>query len=294
MNSSLEVLNFRYKPREFGGWDYPPYIDKSLLNLLPSVCKFFGTSIYWGKITHQSDASNHVLCHSKAKSLRTLRNNIKNISTGGVLVVGGADEKLSKVLHIVEEVSAHFSDVYFEAKNVSHDSIKAFPMGVNFAYFLQAGGDKVLETINNPYPKEKLIGAAWGHHWPKLDKAHPARKKLIKFCENNDWVQRSWWKPTEYFENLSRYKFFFCPQGAGVQCPKLYEALLVRSVPVVLNIPAHQDLVSQGFPFFLVDSWDDVTLDSLGSFYKDKCKDINWDNIIHNLSIEGFSQKYLL
>ena len=294
MKTSLDILNFRYKPTEFYNWEYPPYTDKSLLKLLPSVHKFFGTSIYWGKITHESDVSNHVLCHSKTKSLRTLRNNIKNISTGGVLVIGGADEKLSKVLHIVEDVADYFSAIYFEAKDIESDLVKAFPMGINFAYFLQSGGDKVLEVIKNPSEKKNLLGAAWGHHWPRLDNTHPSRRKLVKFCEKNDWVERSWWEPTEYFTNLSSYKFFLCPQGAGVQCPKLYESLLVRSIPVVLNIPAHRDLSDQGFPFLMVDSWNHVTPDSLNNFYNDKCQEIDWNIVINNLTINGFAKKYLL
>eukprot|EP00958_Prasinococcus_capsulatus_P009268 scaffold909_cov575-Prasinococcus_capsulatus_cf.AAC.7 len=42
------------------------------------------------------------------------------------------------------------------------------------------------------------------------------------------WLRRKQLSPSEYFAELSKYKFMVAPHGRGFQSPKFLEALLVR------------------------------------------------------------------
>eukprot|EP00958_Prasinococcus_capsulatus_P009274 scaffold909_cov575-Prasinococcus_capsulatus_cf.AAC.13 len=43
------------------------------------------------------------------------------------------------------------------------------------------------------------------------------------------WLRRKQLAPSEYFAELSKYKFMVAPHGRGIQSPKFLEALLVRA-----------------------------------------------------------------
>lgn len=57
------------------------------------------------------------------------------------------------------------------------------------------------------------------------------------------------------------------PIGAGVQTPKVMEALAVLAIPVVSAHPAWLRLRSQGYPLLIVDSWDALTPETLEEKY---------------------------
>lgn len=56
----------------------------------------------------------------------------------------------------------------------------------------------------------------------------------IDFCfTNNGRNPTIKFLDTDYYQNLSRYKFIFCPQGIYEWTYRFYEAILVNSVPVI-------------------------------------------------------------
>lgn len=108
-------------------------------------------------------------------------------------------------------------------------------MGITFAHTLRNGGNEIiLDIINrNNLPKKQLI--TFGSKWPSLNKLIEERKNLINFCENNSWITKSTWHPLMYYDKLSEYKYFICPLGNGIQAPKIYECLLVQTIPVCIK-----------------------------------------------------------
>ena len=76
------------------------------------------------------------------------------------------------------------------------------------------------------------------------------------------------WQPTlshqKYLNLLSTFQFCISPEGNGVDCHRLWEALYVHTVPIVLRNPLHEMLVNNyHVPLCMVDKWEELNLDLL-------------------------------
>ena len=74
---------------------------------------------------------------------------------------------------------------------------------------------------------------------------------------------------SEYFAELSKYRFLLAPRGNGIQSPKFMEALLVGTIPITKRYAAFEDLVDYGFPMVLVNEWDEITPASLEQWWQE-------------------------
>jgi hypothetical protein len=62
----------------------------------------------------------------------------------------------------------------------------------------------------------------------------------------------------EHVERLSKYKYCLCPEGNGVDTHRLWEALLLGSIPIVKNTPftrVIQNYTRGEIPMIIMDSW---------------------------------------
>lgn len=82
-------------------------------------------------------------------------------------------------------------------------------------------------------------------------------------------VVKSVFSPSVYWNELKNYKFLLSPIGVGIQSPKTMEALLVLTIPIVQRhgFPAHDDLVRYGFPIVVVEKWNEITPESLATWW---------------------------
>ena len=62
----------------------------------------------------------------------------------------------------------------------------------------------------------------------------------------------------DYCENMSSYKFVICPPGNGVDTHRLWEALYMGCIPIVLR---HHIYDGYKLPIIQVNSWSEVTYD---------------------------------
>jgi len=53
------------------------------------------------------------------------------------------------------------------------------------------------------------------------------------------------------------YAFEICPRGAGPDCHRTWEALLLRTIPIVQS--SRLDPLYEGFPVVIIDDWDEIT-----------------------------------
>merc|ERR1712157_693929 len=78
-------------------------------------------------------------------------------------------------------------------------------------------------------------------------------------------VERRTIPPASWIVELTKYRFLLSPMGDEIQSPKMTEALLVLTVPIVQRGPytTHDDLVQLGWPIVVVDEWREVTSTNL-------------------------------
>ena len=212
------------------------------------------------------------------------------------LVIAGDDRKMSTVMDDINAIvrSRKFTGIWFAAKDVAHPHVRTAPDGFQFFYLLRAGMANVLaaaqRAADSSRPPRHLVCAAWGAVYSSLDRIVQSRKSLISYLESNkDWVTRSHWSYTEYWENLGNYKFMFVPEGNGVQMPKYFECWLVRTIPITISNFVTRDLQQMGFPFVLVDSWSDISSpEHLEAIFVDISRTIDWYNVLNLLHLRSF------
>lgn len=81
------------------------------------------------------------------------------------------------------------------------------------------------------------------------------------------------------FEQLKTHRFVISPPGNGLDTHGTWEALLCGCIPIVPR--SDLDPVFENLPVWLVDSWDEVTDESLrekDEYFKNR-KDLNWEKI---------------
>ena len=76
-----------------------------------------------------------------------------------------------------------------------------------------------------------------------------------------------------YVRNLKSYKFNISPQGNGIDCHRTWEALYLKTIPIV-DRNATTEHFSKWFPMVLVDDWKEFDVESVRGTYDD----YSWEN----------------
>ena len=85
-------------------------------------------------------------------------------------------------------------------------------------------------------------------------------------------------KPSEYFNEASKYKFVLCPSGNGADTHRLWESQILKSLPILLNSNFSSNLKKLGLPALYLDSWDELISYSktdLDKIYEEKINNNN-------------------
>lgn len=272
-NDIKDILNFRYK-KNHKNWQYPDHVDISYLLEFPRVFSLFEFCILENGQIIQNKKGKGVFCNPK--KIKLLKSNLCNYKNE-ILVLAGADTNLSEVFDDLLFIKPFFNKIYYEAKDIKCDWVYSFPAGITQAYILRCGSNRILEIINSKINKQKNVCACFGGKWPELNITIKDRKDLLEFILNNKFVDHFTCDPEIYYKKISEYKFMACPLGKGIQCPKLWESLLVETIPIVTRHPIYEDFQNQGFPIVIVESWKDlkkIDFENVYSNFK-----INWDEI---------------
>jgi hypothetical protein len=74
----------------------------------------------------------------------------------------------------------------------------------------------------------------------------------------------------EYIEQVKRSYFLASPQGRGIDCHRTWEAIYLKTIPILINCPMTEYFKRIGMPIFLIDSWNEIsglTKEKLESIY---------------------------
>ena len=226
-----------------------------------------------------------ILCLAHPKSFRIL-NRLKHLINQATIVFAGCDTNLSRCLKELEPSIISKNRIFYEAKDIYHPSIKSFCMGFSRFYLEKAGIENIKQVIhqyeNGHYTKSGVL-AAWGKHWPGLDKKVEDRQKANTFLNNCSFISRQDLSPDVYWDKVARSEFQLCPEGKGIQAPKLAEAWLVGTVPIVTRNACFEDLKEMGYPIIILDKWDELTEDSL-ELWRNEIRKIDWNNVRQKLT----------
>jgi hypothetical protein len=171
------------------------------------------------------------------------------------------------------QATGMIASIAFEAMDVQTPGIRPSPIPFTGGYSDLAGGEagknlvRMAKTVT--LNGKSGILAAWGTAWPKLDHMVRSRIEAAAWLEKTTIANRSTVPPATYHTVVAAHKFILCPTGGGVQSPKLFEAFLLLTIPIVERpgAAAYVALAELGWPIAVVDSWEEVTEEQMKKWW---------------------------
>ena len=175
-----------------------------------------------------------------------------------VLVFGGGDRKISSQnARDLVTVREGFQAVFYEAYDEPVAGVGVMPKGLREPY-IRAQETAIQEALGYDGPRELNVLAAWGRWYPHLDSLIEDRRLARDYVRSSSVVEELMLEPADYWRKLSRSSFMMCPEGTGVQTPKMAEAILAGCIPICRPNPAFVELFERGVPIVLVEDWRDI------------------------------------
>ena len=225
-----------------------------------------------------------ILCLADPRSIYWVLNDAK-FDSKPTLLVAGTDSHLSDYIDDLESEADRFSRIYFEAKNVESTKVSSFSMGFNATYIRNSGKENILAAVkySDANDKTSLLFSAWGKVWPHLDQTLSERQSAQDFLDNSSAFERAMVSHEDYWGVLAKHYFTLSPSGNGVQAPKLAEAWMVKTIPIVIKNACFIDIYQLGYPLIMINSWDDITEHALNEWIE-YYKKVDWNTVRFQLT----------
>lgn len=186
------------------------------------------------------------------------KENIKDL----VLITNQTDDKISK--SIFKKLPKQFSNWYSINVDCIDERLHPIPLGMSNGYekSLSFKNENLLIDLNQfTIKKENLLYLSFEDNTNIRE-----RNGLKDYFKKYDWVKIINGKNelTEYGDDLKNSNFVLCPQGNGIDTHRIWEALYVGAIPIVKNQTGLKKFSE--LPIMYVDSFSDITKDSLISF----------------------------
>jgi len=168
--------------------------------------------------------------------------------------------------------------IHWFAQNCTarHPQISPLPIGLENRYLCYNGLTKYFKKIQkSANPKKDLMFFGFNVA------TNPAvRQPVLEIVSRIKIAEKlpSWPVPYDYLKKLSSYKFVISPPGNGLDCHRIWEAMYLRTVPVVERSPMTEYFKKIGLPLWLVDDWQELknaTPESLSQKYEQLASGFN-------------------
>lgn len=209
---------------------------------------------------------------------------LETSSRDRILVVWG-DQLLSTLVNEAKDnwqediawLWAQFRRVAFQAKDLPVPYIYTAPVGLDEMYMrgqIWRTADMAMRAASLE-GKQRNVLATRGLHVtlddfrtlpPSYSAVVASRETSVKWAQSQEasgLVDYRVVPASQWWHELSTYRFLLAPHGLAVQTSKTIGALMVLTVPIVQKANAHEDLQKMGFPILMVDAWDNITSELL-------------------------------
>ncbi len=185
-----------------------------------------------------------------------------------VLITGHSDYEINEdELDLLEELLPNLKIWICQNKNIRHTKLISIPIGITNA---TEPGSQIHQILGNTLhimqilktPKQ-IKNLAYlnisSNTYPK------ERTQVINLYKDKPWVTyappiMSHEGHYEFLENIYRHKFVFAPRGNGIDTHRMWEALYLRTIPIVRYCVGMEDF--KDLPILFVKEWDDEWLNN--------------------------------
>jgi len=139
---------------------------------------------------------------------------------------------------------------------VSHPRIQSVPLGIRLSSETEIALREAMTAGRQPQCNLVYLNC-----WRRLRQAVNPRRGIYEEFGSKSWVTTeggfSHVPIKDFYQQIASHPYVLSPAGAGPDCHRHWEAILLGSIPIVLRSPPLD--VLDGLPVLLVDHWGKVT-----------------------------------
>jgi hypothetical protein len=222
---------------------------------------------------------------------------LPTIDSDFVLCLGNADKSIKRVLNR-EQRKKLLSEkkiikIFSEEKDIDSGRICAVPIGMHPAPLINYHKDLsyLIKDINIEEKKDTVCGgwSPWGKtiFGTRRDRVN-ARKYME---ENKDFCDFfSGLSHTGYWEKVKSHKFFLSPLGTTYDSFKTFEALALKTIPIIQKLGVWQEAY-EDLPVVVIDDFSQINPKNLELWWKELSPQLN--NLGEKLTTDYQWQKIL-
>lgn len=197
-----------------------------------------------------------IFCYSCA--LDTLMTKLQYIMNPFVLVSHNEDNNVTEQFL---PIANHPLLIQWFAQNVMmrHPKIHWIPIGIANQMWPHGNPSMFLQTCAqlDSFPKQYDVFFNFSIH------TNPAARQSCRTVLESKGLQLIPQLPlSTYLPVLASHRYVICPPGNGVDCHRIWEALLVGVIPILLR-SCFTETIAETIPCILLDRWEDFDLQSL-------------------------------
>jgi hypothetical protein len=157
---------------------------------------------------------------------------------------------------------------YTQNRLIAHPKLFSIPIGIANSQWEHGKQDLFKRFVDREYKKEFLV-------YKNFDICTNIHERNIcnTITQQNGIPLSTKTTIPSYWEMLAKSAFVISPPGGGVDCHRIWEALYLKTIPIV----KYDECFSQfkHLPIFFIERWEDVTVSLLRE--RARSLDVNWD-----------------
>ncbi len=217
---------------------------------------------------------------SNPLTLQYLREIHPQIENPYILIEHNGDFDIGKeVADLIDDKIIKF---YAQDLIYAHEKIVPIPIALENWHYYMNGIPSVFNRIKRknskrlPLKKDKVLYRFSLHTNPN------ERKPALEYVSKHPMFETftDMLPPTLHIRKLTGYKFVVSPPGNAIESCRTWEALYVRTVPIVKDSVAMRYFVSLGLPIWIVKEWNELDMlneETLKVKYESFMKNPNWE-----------------
>jgi hypothetical protein len=184
----------------------------------------------------------------------------------------------AEITNLIDDKIVHF---FAQLVTEDHPKVTPIPIGLENRHLCHAGVISRIDTLRrklskiNPIRKNKILFSFSIHTNPA--ERRPARDLFSKISIME--APSQFLTPRRHNHELITYKFVASPPGNSIESCRTWEALYLKTIPIVKNYAAFRHFAALGLPLWIVNDWQElknVTEEDLSKRYEEMIKQADW------------------
>lgn len=205
------------------------------------------------------------------------------------LITHNSDYNITeKDLTFVDDKIIHW---YAQNATVSHPKLTPLPIGLENKHYYFNGVTRLFNRLRKQNVKKKnriLFGFS-------VLTNPTERQATLNNLEKNPLADKisGFPLPPGYLRQLNSYQFVASPPGNGLDCHRTWEAMYLKTIPIVKRSPATEFWAKLGLPLLIIDNWSELAIfkeQELDSVYQEKITSTKFEPLFMDYWVKAIKQ----